>query len=100
MRHSEYGKLLALPSGYIGKQLLEEAVRFCRKCKYKTIFHWTTNELVAAGRLYIRFRFIKTEEKEHKIWRKELTEEKYELRMQDSLPKRQTLLLVCSHACL
>jgi len=73
--HPEYRRL------GIGKQLLKEAVRFCKECKYKTVFLWTTNELTAAGRLYIRFRFIKTEEKKHKIWGKELTEEKYELRM-------------------
>jgi ribosomal protein S18 acetylase RimI-like enzyme len=73
--HPEYRRL------GIGKQLLEEAVRFCKECKYKTIFLWTTNELTAASHLYTRFRFIKTEEKTHRIWGKTVTEEKYELHL-------------------
>jgi len=61
----------------IGKELLQEAIQFCKKHKYKTIFLWTTSELVAAGHLYTRFGFRKTEEKTREIWGKKVTEEKY-----------------------
>jgi len=63
----------------IGKGLLNDALRFCRERKYKTVFLWTTSELTEAGRLYTRFGFEKTEEKTHKIWGKKVTEERYVL---------------------
>jgi N-acetylglutamate synthase-like GNAT family acetyltransferase len=65
----------------IGKRLLGDALQFCRKCKYKTVFLWTTSELMEAGNLYTHFGFVKTEEKTHKIWGKRVTEEKYELHL-------------------
>jgi len=63
----------------VGKELLKNAVQFCRECRYKAVFLWTTSELVAAGHLYTRFGFRKTEEKTHKIWGKNVTEERYDL---------------------
>lgn len=61
----------------IGKELLKVALQFCRERKYKTIFLWTTSELMEAGHLYARFGFSKTEEKTHEIWGKKVTEEKH-----------------------
>jgi len=63
----------------IGKELLKEALQFCKERKYKTIFLWTTSELIEAGHLYTRFGFLKTEEKAHEIWGKRVTEERYDL---------------------
>jgi len=65
----------------IGKELLKDALRFCRECGYKTVFLWTASELVEAGRLYTRFGFGKTEEKTHEIWGKRVTEERYDLHL-------------------
>ncbi|MDH5482906.1 MAG: GNAT family N-acetyltransferase [Candidatus Bathyarchaeota archaeon] len=61
----------------IGKELMQEAVQFCKERKYKIIFLWTTSELLAAEHLYTCFGFGKTEEKTHEIWGKKVTEEKY-----------------------
>jgi len=69
----------------IGKKLLKNALQFCKERKYKTIFLWTVSELVEAGHLYIRFGFSKTEEKTHEIWGKRVTEERYDLHLQNDL---------------
>jgi len=63
----------------IGKELLKKVLQFCKERKYKTIFLWTTSELMEAGHLYTRFGFSKTEEKTHEIWGKKVTEERYDL---------------------
>src|SRR3972149_7213218 len=63
----------------IGKELLKDALQFCKERKYKPIFLWPASELVEAGHLYTRFGFSKTEEKMHEIWGKKITEERYEL---------------------
>lgn len=65
----------------IGKRLLTDALAFCRKCKYRTVFLWTTSELKEASHLYVRYGFVKTEEKTHEIWGKGVTEEKYVLHL-------------------
>jgi ribosomal protein S18 acetylase RimI-like enzyme len=63
----------------IGKYLLTEVVDFCKQHKYETISLWTTSELRTAHHLYTRAGFKKTEEKNHEIWGKRVTEERYEL---------------------
>jgi len=63
----------------IGKELLKDALQFCKERRYKTIFLWTTSELVEAGHLYACFGFSKTEEMTHEIWGKRVTEERYDL---------------------
>jgi GNAT superfamily N-acetyltransferase len=68
----------------IGKKLLKGAVRFCRRRKFKTIFLWTTSELIEAAHLYTSIGFDKTTKRTHKIWGKRLTEEMYELRLKRS----------------
>jgi len=68
----------------LGKELMNKALQFCRECKYKTVFLWTTNDLHAAGRLYTRAGFTKTEEKTHDLWGRKVTEERYELQFSDT----------------
>jgi len=65
----------------IGKELLKEALQFCKERKYKAIFLWTTSELIEASHLYKCFGFSETEKKTHKIWGKKVTEEKYDLHL-------------------
>jgi GNAT superfamily N-acetyltransferase len=72
----------------IGKELLREALQFCKERKYNTIFLWTTSELTDAGRLYARFGFIKTKEETHEIWGKLVTEEKHALDLWKSEQKK------------
>ena len=63
----------------LGKKLLSEAIEFCRRCGYRHIYLWTTSELYVARKLYTMFGFVKTEEKSHRVWGKELVEERYDL---------------------
>jgi len=72
----------------IGRKLLKEALHFCRKCKYRTVFLWTTSELSAAQHLYTSVGFKRTEEKTHQIWGKAITEEKYDLHLSKDLKER------------
>jgi len=63
----------------IGKQLLGEALNFCREKKYKNVFLWTTSELTGASHIYAQAGFKKKETKSHKVWGKQLIEERYDL---------------------
>jgi len=65
----------------LGKELLKKAIQFCRDNEFKAIFLWTTNELSTAIHLYLKFGFVKTEEKAHKIWGKTVVEERYDLHL-------------------
>ena len=64
-----------------GKWLLREAISFCGRSDYLSIFLWTTAELVAAGKFYRSFGFEKTDQKMHTIWGAQVTEECYRLRL-------------------
>jgi len=65
----------------LGRELMENALLFCKEQGFETVFLWTTSELSAARRLYMRFGFRKTEERTHAIWGKEVTEERYDLHL-------------------
>jgi len=65
----------------LGKTLFYEALQFCKKCEFKSIFLWTFSDLDAARYLYTSAGFKKTEEITHEIWGKTLTEERYDLRL-------------------
>jgi len=63
----------------LGRTLLSEAVSFCRRRGYRSIFLWTVRALTAAARLYVAFGFVKTEEKPGRQWGVDVVEEKYVL---------------------
>lgn len=65
----------------IGRKLLKEALEFSKRCKYRTIFLWTTSELNTARHLYTDVGFRKTEDKTHEIWGKTIVEERYDLHL-------------------
>ncbi|KPJ77921.1 MAG: hypothetical protein AMJ54_05760 [Deltaproteobacteria bacterium SG8_13] len=63
----------------IGRQLVEEAVKFCRTSGYTSVFLWTIDFLGAALKLYTAAGFKLTETNTHPVWGRTLTEERYEL---------------------
>jgi GNAT superfamily N-acetyltransferase len=63
----------------LGKRLIDEAIAFCRECKYESIFLWTVNALETAAHLYRKAGFVKVEENASVQWGVEVVEEKYEL---------------------
>ncbi|PKA15670.1 bifunctional helix-turn-helix transcriptional regulator/GNAT family N-acetyltransferase [Leptospira haakeii] len=62
----------------IGKNLLTLAVDYA-KSKNVSIFLWTLNNLDAARNLYKRFGFVLSESKQNQVWKKNLTEERWDL---------------------
>ena len=65
----------------IGRQLVEEAVDFCRKSGYTSVFLWTVDFLQAALKLYTAAGFTLSKTNTHEIWGKTLTEERYDLKL-------------------
>ena len=65
----------------IGRQLVEEAVDFCHRSGYTSVFLWTIDFLGAALKLYTEAGFGLTETNTHEIWGKTLTEERYDLKL-------------------
>ena len=63
----------------LGRRLMDEAVKYSWEAGYRRIILWTFSELETAIALYRRWGFVKTEEKAHHIWGRDLIEEKYEL---------------------
>ncbi|PJZ48198.1 bifunctional helix-turn-helix transcriptional regulator/GNAT family N-acetyltransferase [Leptospira saintgironsiae] len=62
----------------LGKNLLTLAMDYA-KSKNVSVFLWTLSNLDAARNLYKRFGFVLSESKQNQIWKKGLTEEKWEL---------------------
>lgn len=62
----------------LGRRMIREALRFCRP-RFKSIFLWTFSSLTAARYLYKSFGFERVEEKNHFLWGKNLSEEKWVL---------------------
>jgi N-acetylglutamate synthase-like GNAT family acetyltransferase len=66
----------------LGRRLLEEALDFCRKAGYSSVFLWTVNTLPVAAMLYQSTGFKQAEELTHELWGSVVTEVKYELALE------------------
>ena len=71
----------------LGKNLIEQALQFCKDCHYSLVFLWTTSELRAAASLYRSHGFQLVEANTHKMWGAMVTEQRYELRLIRSNPQ-------------
>jgi len=65
----------------IGRQLLEEALEFARRARYRKVALWTVAGLDAAQRLYERAEFKKVHEEPLEAFGHELVSETWELRL-------------------
>jgi GNAT superfamily N-acetyltransferase len=65
----------------LGRSLVEEALDFCKEQGYASVFLWTVSLLTAATKLYQSVGFQLTEQKTHRIWGAELTEQRYDLEL-------------------
>ena len=63
----------------IGKMLIEEGVKFCRKKLFGRVYLWTFAGLDPAHHLYERFGFKLCEEHEGNQWGRTVTEQRFEL---------------------
>ena len=63
----------------LGRRLVEEALDFCRRAEYSSVFLWTVNTLHVAAMLYQSMGFKETEELTHELWGSVVTEVRYEL---------------------
>jgi len=65
----------------LGSSLLDTAITFCKKARYKGIFLWTVSDLSAARRLYERTGFTLAEETKSCPWAPWAHEQRWELRL-------------------
>lgn len=65
----------------LGRQLIEDAIGFCRAQDYARVFLWTVSALTAAARLYHAVGFQLTEEHPQQIWGATVTEQRYDLHL-------------------
>jgi N-acetylglutamate synthase-like GNAT family acetyltransferase len=63
----------------LGRQLLAEALAFCRERGFSSVFLWTLSDLKAAAHLYQQAGFLRTEQRTHELWGGVHTEERYDL---------------------
>jgi GNAT superfamily N-acetyltransferase len=68
----------------IGKKLMETAIDFCKKQRYKHVYLWTVSALETARYLYRKYNFTLTEEKQNYEWTgSKLVEERWDLELSD-----------------
>ena len=65
----------------LGKRLIHEAIEFCKRCSYETVFLWTVSALTVAARLYQSCGFQRIEERPAQQWGVQVVEEKYVLEL-------------------
>ncbi|AZB10848.1 GNAT family N-acetyltransferase [Chryseobacterium sp. G0162] len=63
----------------LGNQLMLALVEFAKEKKYKSVYLWTTDDLLAAHHLYKKYGFRLTEEKPSTEFGKSLKEQRYDL---------------------
>lgn len=68
----------------LGMRLLNEAIAFCRKKGYKTVYLDTTDDLDKAIDMYTQAGFVKVAEKENHTWKDNLLELEFELGLERS----------------
>ena len=68
----------------IGKNLIAQAIDFCKQKGFPKVYLWTFKGLEAARRLYEAADFQLCEESEVAQWGQHITEQKYELRLPGS----------------
>lgn len=66
----------------IGRRLLDEAMRFCRRRRYNRVFLWTFEGLHPARHLYEQAGFQLVEEHPGRQWGKKVNEQRFELQWQ------------------
>ncbi len=67
----------------IGKMLMDKAMEFSRTNLYHRVFLWTFSSLRTARHLYELYGFSPTEEVKHKIWGKDIVEERWDILLVD-----------------
>lgn len=65
----------------LGRQLVAEALDFCRRCCYASVFLWTLGHLESALTLYRSFGFQRVHRNPHRLWGQDLVEEQYVLQL-------------------
>lgn len=65
----------------LGNKLMQLFMDFAKKCNYSDAYLWTTNELGTAAHLYRKFGFKLTEEKPSTDFGKQITEQRYDLKL-------------------
>lgn len=65
----------------LGRRLMDCAMDYCRKKKFRQVFLWTFHGLDAACHLYERHGFVLTEHAPNDTWKQGLVEERWELNM-------------------
>ena len=76
--------LLVAPEGRghgLGRQLIANAIDFCRGSGCAAVYLWTVSVLTAAAHLYIEAGFGLTEEHVRMMWGTTVTEQRYDLRL-------------------
>ena len=63
----------------LGRQLVEEVLKFSSDAGYSNVFLWTVEVLSIATKLYESFGFRETRRETHEIWGATVTEVRYEL---------------------
>ncbi len=65
----------------LGKQLMRDAMQFCRDRGYRSVLLWTVAGLEASRHLYLSTGFTLTSEDEHRQWGAVVTEQRYDLEL-------------------
>jgi len=63
----------------LGKQLLQQAINFCKERKFTSVSLWTISELKTAAHLYRQAGFQVTWENTREFWGGTRTEQRYDL---------------------